>query len=179
MTSQMKVDDEVRLMVLDALQHKGNVQPIIQRIKKKCRLHKATIKASIDFLEKQGTIASYGPRVIFKELGYNLEVLELMQVDLSEKKTFDAFLNEMEKDVHIYMVAPIIGTGNLNLVIKHVHKDVESFHNHQNKNYYQKIPGLYKIIQDRRIFYLATPLYKNRSRSSCMIEIARQERGLE
>lgn len=179
MSLQMKPDDEVRLKVLGALLEKKVVMPAIERIKRKTGLHKATIKSSLAFLEKFGMIESYGPKVIFKKFGYNLEILELLQVDLSEKQAFEQFVKEVQKDPHVYMMAPMIGSGNLNIVLKHIHKNIESFHTHSIKNYYERIPGLYKLIKDRQIFYIAAPEYKNKPRTDSIINIIKQEKGLE
>lgn len=179
MALQIKVDDEVRLKVLSALLEKGIVQPNIQKVKKKTGLHKATIKSSLNFLEKTGLIESYGPKVIFKKLGYSLEILELLQIDLSEKQAFEQFLKEVQKDQHVYMMAPIIGSGNLNLVLKHIHNNIESFHKHNVKNYYEKIPGLYRLIKDRQIFYIAAPDYKNKPRTDSIINIIKEDKGIE
>jgi DNA-binding Lrp family transcriptional regulator len=179
MALQMKPDDEIRLQILNALLEKGIVQPSIQRIKKKTGLHKATIKSSLKFLEDNQLIESYGPKVIFKKFGYSLEILELLQVDFSEKQAFMQFLEAVQKDPHVYMMAPMIGSGNLNLVIKHIHKNIESFHKHNVKNYYEKIPGLYKLIKDRQIFYIAAPDYKNKPRTDSIIKIIKSEKGIE
>ncbi|MDO8647143.1 MAG: hypothetical protein Q7R70_01875 [Candidatus Diapherotrites archaeon] len=175
----MKSDDSTRIKILWALNEKGIVSPIIERVKRQTKLHKATVKSSIDFLEKNGVIVGYGPKVIFKKLGYELEILELLQVDLSEKHTFELFLKEAQKDPHVYMMAPIIGSGNLNIVLKHIHKDIESFHKYSNTNYYERIPGLYKLIKDRQIFYISAPTYKNEPRTKSIIKIIREENGLQ
>ena len=179
LTLHIKPDDEIRLSILSALLEKKVVSPTIQAIKKKTGLHKATIKSSLNFLEKTGVIEGYGPKMIFKKLGYELEILELLQVDLSEKQTFEKFVQEVQKDPHVYMMAPMIGSGNLNIVTKHIHKNIESFHTHNIKNYYEKIPGLYKLIKDRQIFYIAAPEFKNKPRTDSMVNVLKQDKGLE
>jgi len=179
LASQIKPDDHIRMDVLWALNERGVVSPIIERVKKQTKLHKTTIKSSIDFLEKNGVISGYGPKVIFKKLGYELEILELLQVDLSEKRTFELFAEEVKKDPHVYMMAPMIGSGNLNIVLKHIHKNIENFHNYSNKNYYEKIPGMYKLVKDRQIFYISNPDFKNEPRTKSIIKIIKQERGFQ
>ena len=54
MAQQMKADDEVRTRILAALIKKGSVQANISQVKKNSKMHKATIKTSIDFLMKEG-----------------------------------------------------------------------------------------------------------------------------
>ena len=52
MAQKMKVDDEIRLNILNAMLEKGATQPNMRRLKTKTNYHLATIKGSIDFLQK-------------------------------------------------------------------------------------------------------------------------------
>jgi len=177
MAGIMKIDDEVRIKVLEALLQKGAVIPNIRQIKRHTGLHKATIKSSLDFLVKQNILNGFGPKINFREFGYRLEPLELLQIDLSQKTLFEKFLNEAKKDPHIYRISAIIGAGNWNVAIRHFYSDIESFHKHTQKAYYEKIPRIYDLIKDRQIFYGTEPFYKVESRTKSIIEIIKHKKG--
>ncbi|MFH0955383.1 MAG: hypothetical protein V1777_04740 [Candidatus Micrarchaeota archaeon] len=175
----MKIDDQVRVAVLDALLKKGTVSANLSRIQHYTKLHKATIKASLEFLAKEGVLDGFGPKINFKKFGFGLEVLTILQVDLSEKKVFDDFLAEALKDPHFYSLSPVIGSGNWNLLARHFYHDIESYHKNEEENYFKKIPGLFKLVRDRQIFYVTEPHYKQSSRTESIIKAVKKEKGLD
>jgi len=177
MASNKQLDDEIRLNILNALLQKGTLQPNIRRLQKITGYHKATIKASLDFLEKEGVLEGYGPKISFKKFGYNLEAKVMLQMDRSEKDIFNKFLKQVENDPHLYRMTSIIGSGNWNIMTNHLYPDVESYHKNVQKTYYESIPGIYKLIKDRQIFYATEPYYKNASRTSSVIELIRKKKG--
>jgi hypothetical protein len=63
--------------------------------------------------------------------------------------------------------------------MRHLYKDIESYHKGTQKEYYEKIPGIYDFIKDRAIFYATEPLYKNVSRTESIVKLIRQDRGME
>jgi len=178
MSGQMQLTDEVRLNILEALLKKGSVVPNLRQIKRHTGYHLATIKASLDFLQKEGLLEGFGPKVNFRKLGHKLESIVLIQADLSEEKRLGKFLAASEKDPHLYRLSSIIGSGNWNLVARYIHRDVESFHKSEQENYFEKIPGIYNLIRDKDIFFTTGPHYKNESRTKSIIEIIKREKGL-
>ncbi len=178
MAGQMRLTDETRLNILEALLRKGSVQPNLNQIKRHTGYHLATIKSSLDFLKKQGLLEGYGPKMNFRSLGYKLESIVLLQADLSEEKTFRKFLEAVEKDPNLYRLSSIIGSGTWNLVARYIHRDVESFHKREQEEYFEKIHGIYNLVKDRDIFYTTEPHYKNESRTKSIIEIIKREKGL-
>ena len=173
----MKVDDEIRLNILDALLKKGSVMPNTRQIQKHTGYHKATIKSSLDFLMKKGMLEGYGPKFNFKKLGQSLEVVSIFQADLSDRKAVKRIIDAVQKDPNLYRLSAIVGSGNWNLIAHHIYKDVESHHAGINKKYYEPMPEMYKVIKDRQIFYKTEPLYKSESRTKSVIEIIRKEKG--
>jgi DNA-binding Lrp family transcriptional regulator len=173
----MKVDDEIRLKIIEALIKKRSVVPNIRQIKKYTGYHKATIKSSLDFLEKQGLLEGFGPKFNIKKFGLRLEAIELLQVDISEKELFEKYIEMVKKDPHTYRLSSIVGSGNWNILSRHIYKDIESFHKETQKTYYEKIPGMFKLIKDRQIFYTTDPFYKNESRTESIIKIIKREKG--
>jgi len=178
MPNKMHTDDEIRLNVLEALLKKGAVVPNLKQIQRQTGYHKATIKSSIDFLEKSEILEGFGPKINFRKFGYKLEVIELLQADLSKKKLFEQFLDAAKKDPCVYRITAVVGSGNWNLFVRHIYRDIESYHRDMQKNYFEAIPGIYDFIKDRQIFYATEPLFKNISRTNAIIEIARKEKGL-
>ncbi len=177
MVIKMDIRDESRIKVLGALLKRRCVHPNVSEIQKETGLHKATIKASLEFLAKHGVLAGFGPKVNFKNFGFKLEVVTILQLDLSEEKVFTDFLAACGKSPHIYSVSSIIGSGNWNLMLRHYYKDVESYHADWEKTFSKKIPGLFRLIKDRQVFYLAEPYYKEMPRTNSVIELVLKERG--
>ncbi|MBN2067879.1 MAG: Lrp/AsnC family transcriptional regulator [Candidatus Diapherotrites archaeon] len=174
MPGQMQLTDRVRVNILDALLKPKSVQPNIRQIKKHTGYHKATVKSSLDFLEKEGVLQGYGPKVDFRKLGYKLEVLGLSQVDSAAQKPFEKFLAMIEKDPHIYWVSSVVGSGNWNILTRHIHKDIESYHAEGQKRY-RGIPGFYDLVRDTQSFFSVEPVFKNLSRTKSIIELIKAE----
>lgn len=174
-----KIDDKIRLNILDALLKKRSVTPNIRQIQKYTGYHKATIKSSIDFLSKEGILSGFGPKVNFRKFGYKLESIVMMQTDLMEKATLKNFLDEAEKDPNLYRISSVVGSGNWNLMARYIYKDIESYHNGMQNKYYEKIPNIHNLIRDKTVFYGTDPLYKNVSRTKSIIEAIRKEKGYE
>lgn len=168
----MKATDSTRIGMLEALLKKNSVQPNIRQIQKHTDYHKATIKASLAFLEKNGILKGFGPKLDFRALGHNLEVLTLLQVDMSKQRAFEKFIDALEKDPHIYWVSSIIGPGNWNMMCRHIYKDVESYH-HDMRNRYMPIPGYHDLIKNMQSFFSVEPVFKNQSRTESIIELVK------
>ncbi len=168
----MKPTDRIRINVLDALLKKNSVQPNIRQIKRHTGYHKATIKSSLAFLEKQGILHGFGPKIDFRKLGFNLEVLSLCQLDLGQQKAFEQFLKTVERDPHVYWFGSIIGSGNWNVIRRHIHQDVESYHNEVQKRY-MSIPGYHDLVKDTQSFFSVEPTFKNESRTKSIIELVK------
>lgn len=175
----MKIDDEVRIRLLEALLKKGSVTANLSQLQHHTKLHKATIKASLEFLGKEGVLDGFGPKINFKKFGFALEVVTILQVDLSEKKIFDDFLAQALIDPHFYNLSPVIGSGNWNMMARHFYQDIESYHKNEEENYFKKIPGLFKLVRDRQIFYVTEPHYKQSSRTESILKAMKLEKGLD
>lgn len=178
MTKITKIDDAVRIRVLEGLLAKGTIVPHLNQLQQVTGLHKTTLKASIDFLKKEGVLGGFGPKVNFRRFGFGLEVISLLQVDLSETALFEAFVKQALDDPHFYDLSPVIGQGNWNLMARHFYKDIESFHKNEEENYFKKIPGLFRLIRDRHTFYVTEPHYKSSSRTFSILETIKREKGL-
>ncbi len=179
MAIHIKADDVVRLKTIQALLKKGSVVPNNRQIKRYSGFHKATIKSSVDFLLKDGVLQGFGPKIDFHKFGFKLEVIEMLHIDFAEKVIFKQYLDAVEKDDNIYMVSAVMGSGNWNLLLRHFYRDIESFHNSTQKNYYEKIKGIYKLIKDRQIIYATAPFYKSGSRTTSIINILKKEKGID
>jgi DNA-binding Lrp family transcriptional regulator len=179
MSYLMKIDDEVRLNVLEALLNPRAVSPNLEQIKKITGYHKATIKGSIEFLKKEGVLKGFGPKVDIKEFGFGLEVKTMLQADISKKKILDLFFEKVKTDPHVYQATGMIGSGNWNLALSSLYRDVESFHKHFSKNYFESVPDLFDLIKDKQVFYFTEPFYKMSSRTESIIKIIRFERGID
>jgi DNA-binding Lrp family transcriptional regulator len=175
----MKLDDEIRLNILKALLEKGSTQPNIRRIKTKTGYHLATIKSSLDFLQKEGILNGYGPKLAFWKLGYKLECVELLQLDFSKRELIEKFMDVVEKDPHVFSFNSIMGSGNFNVMSLQFYEDVESYHKNFQENYVKRIPGYYDVVKDRQVFYQTEPTFKRGSRTDSIIEILRKRAALD
>jgi DNA-binding Lrp family transcriptional regulator len=175
----MKVDDEIRLNVLKALIEKGATQPNIRRIKTKTSFHLATIKSSLDYLQKEGVLTGYGPKIAFWKLGYKLEAVELLQLDFSKPEFVEQYLAVARKDPHVFSLNSVMGSGNFNVISFQFYEDVESYHRNLQENYMKKIPNYYEVVKDRQVFYLTEPTFKRGSRTDSIIEIMRKKAAVD
>ncbi|MDO8427732.1 MAG: hypothetical protein Q7S92_00795 [Candidatus Diapherotrites archaeon] len=177
MVSGMRIDDEVRLTLLNALLKKNAVKPSLQELKRITGYHKATIVSSLKFLEEQGLISGYGPKIDFRKFGYKLEVTTLLQVNLSKKDLFSVFSEKVKQDSHAYWFSGMLGVKHWNVLIKHIFQDVESYQKHMQQEYYNAIPGIYDLIEDREIIFTTEPVYKSASRTKSLIEVIKKSKG--
>lgn len=179
MAQKMRVDDEIRLNILKVLMDKNCTQPNLRKIKSKSGYHLATIKSSLDFLNKEGIISGFGPKIAFWKLGYKLEAVELLQLDFSKKDLVEKYIDVAKKDPHVFALNSIMGSGNFNVVSFQFYEDVESYHKNLQENYVKKIPTYYEVVKDRQVFYITEPTFKRGSRTDSIIEIMRKKAGLD
>lgn len=179
MPSTMKIDDKIRLDILEALLKKGAVTPNIKQLQKYTGYHKATIKSSLDFLTKEGAIIGYGPKIDVKKLGYKIEVLTLLHLDLTKKNILEEFLGEIKKDDNTYFLSGIVGPGNFNILARHIYPDIESYHADTNKKYFETLQGIHSLIKNKDILYITEPTYKANPRTESIIKSLRKQKGLE
>lgn len=174
----MKMDDEIRLNILRALLKQGCVAPNIRQLQKSTGYHKATIKSSLDFMAKEGLLTGYGPKLDFRKFGFMLEVLTLLQVDLTQKEFLSKLLSELRKDENLYFFSGVVGSGNWNLMARHIYKDIESYHKGVNEKYFEKLSGIQDFVKAQETFYVTEPFYKLDSRVDSLIATIRKARGL-
>lgn len=179
MAQKIRFDDEIRLNILKVLLEKGTSQPNIRRIKAKTGYHLTTIKSSLDYLQKENILTGFGPKIAFWKLGYHLEVIEFLQIDLSKPNLAEKYLEFAKKDPHVFALSSLMGSGNFNTISFQFYEDVESYHKNLHDNYIKKITNYYEIIKDRQVFYLTEPIYKRIPRTNAIIEIMRQKTGLD
>lgn len=179
MGSNMSLTDKIRVNILDALIKKNSVIPNIRQIKRYTGYHKATIKSSLEFMQQQGLLEGFGPKIDLKKLGYNLEVIVLVQADLSRKDLLEKMVQITKQDPHVYRLSSVIGSGNWNLIVRQIYKDVESYHRWAQKTYYEVVPGIFDFVKDRQVFYETDPHYKTSSRTDAIISLIKREKGFE
>ena len=83
----------------------------------------------------------------------------------------------MKQDPNIYRLSAIIGSGNWNMMASHIYTDIETYHLDSLKKYYESIPGIFKLIKHKQIFYVTDPYYKNESRTQSVIDIVKNSKG--
>ena len=179
MAQKMRVDDGIRLNILNALLKKNCVQPNLKRIKTETKYHLATIKGSLDFLHKEDILKGYGPKLAFWKLGYKLETVELLQLDFSKSERVEEYLKVVDKDPHVWQLTSIMGSGNFNVMSLQFYEDVESYHRNLQERYVKKIKDYYDIVKDRQVFYLTEPHFKKGSRTDSIIDLMRKKIAID
>lgn len=174
-----KIDDPIRVKILSAMTKSGAVTPNIRQIKKLTGFHRATIKSSIDFLEKEKFILGYRPLLDPLVAGYNLKSTSYFQVDFSEKETYKKFLNLIEKDKSVLSASQVISDGNYNLSLSFLSKNIESLHNNLRDKYIYKLPNYYDFVKKSSSFYLSSPIYKDVNEIDTLISLLLEEQGIE
>ena len=179
MAQKMRIDDEIRLNILKTLLEKNCTQPNLRRIKAKTGYHLATIKSSLDFLQKEGVLSGYGPKIAFWKLGYKLECVEMLQLDFSKRDAVEKYLDAARNDPHVFALNSVMGSGNFNVISFQFYEDVESYHKNQQETYVKKIPNYYEVVKDRQVFYLTEPTFKRGSRTDSIIQVVRRRAGID
>ena len=178
MAVAMKMDDEVRLNILSALLKAGSVSPNLRQIQKCTGYHKATIKSSLDFLAKEGLLSGFGPKGNFRKFDYKLEVLTLLQADLTDKEFLKKFVDEAKKAENLYFLSGVLGSGSWNLIARHIYRDIESYRKGIGQKYFEKLHGIHDFVKAQEVFYLTEPFYKFDSRTDSLIHSIRKSKGL-
>ena len=144
----------------------------VQRIKK------------IDNSKKRATIDSvFDERTIFalNKLLVNgpLERIEGIISAGKEANVYLAYdLNGKEVAIKIYKID---SNTSENKILSKINNYIGTLKQLQEKINQDKsqISDLFKLIQNREVFYATEPMYKNRSRTKSLIEIMKKEKGLD
>jgi len=179
MAINKKLDDSIRTKILAAMQKKGSDVPNIRQIQKITGFHRATIKSSIDFFEKQNFITGYRPLLDPKIISYDLKSFVYLQVDVSQKDKFKKFLKLVEKDNNVFSCSEVISNGEHNLAISFISKDIENQHNNIRKKYLLTIPNYFDFVKKTTSFYLSAPFYKQKNIIDSVIDLLKEKHGLD
>lgn len=171
MSARISAFDKIRLGILSTLNKKGAVKPNLLKIKKETGMHLATVKTSIDFLEKNNIIKGFGPKVNFQGLGFNVEATTLLQADLSKKNLLTEFTELAKKDNYTYWLSGMLAFSNYNLVQRQIFKDMESYQKVLQTHYIEKMSDYFLFIKERQVFFTVAPLYKSYSRTDAVIKL--------
>lgn len=178
MAVQKRIDDPIRLKILEALYRPRALSPNIRQIQKYTKLHKATIKSSIDFMIEEGALKGFGPKFNFAKFGYKLEPIILYQMNMHEKKVFKDLLTKINEDPHVFRVTGLMGSGTWNIVARSMYKDVQDFYRDTQK-YHEEVEGMYDLIKNTMLFFDTEPVYKEHPRGKSMLELLKREQGLD
>lgn len=179
MDDSKKILDPIRIKILSSMRKQGVLVPNIRQLKKHTGFHRATIKSSIELMEKQGLIKHYIPTVNSSVAGYGLRVWTFLQMDISNQKLLNNLKKIMTKIPNIYHCSEVITERGYNIAIGYLAKNVEDYYNNIQRKYFINYPDIYNNIKDRSVFYLSEPTYIQKSHSSTIIDILEKEQGIE
>ncbi|HNW05394.1 MAG TPA: hypothetical protein PK655_01540 [archaeon] len=179
MDDSKKILDPIRIKILSSMRKQGVLVPNIRQLKKHTGFHRATIKSSIELMEKQGLIKHYIPTVNSSIAGYGLRVWTFLQMDISNQKLLNNLKKIMTKIPNIYHCSEVITERGYNIAIGYLAKNVEDYYNNIQRKYFINYPDIYNNIKDRSVFYLSEPTYIQKSHSSTIIDILEKEQGIE
>lgn len=178
MQEHKKPLDQIRIKILSAMRKKGVLSPNIRHIKRLTGFHRATIKSSIENMEKSGLITGYCPNINPSMAGYPLRVWSYIQMDLSNTTANKEFQNIINSIPNIYHCSEVITDKGYNVCIGYLSKSVEDYYNNIQKQYFTNNQQLYNFIRQRNVFYLSPPIYIQKSISDTFIDILEKEAGL-
>ena len=179
MATSKKLDDSIRVKILSAMQKKGCIQQNVRRIQKETGFHRATIKSSIDFLEKNEFIKGYRPLLESQKVGYNLNIFSFLQTDLNDKTSFNKLKENALKDSNVIFFSDTISESNYNIALGYLSKDIEDFHNNIKDKYQLDIPNYLDFVKKQTNFFQAHPFYKNNNRTDALINLLKKKVGME
>ncbi|MFH0905915.1 MAG: Lrp/AsnC family transcriptional regulator [archaeon] len=174
-----KIVDPIRVKILDSMTKKSCVAPNIRQIKRETGLHRATIKTSIDFMEKENFILGYRPLLDPLKAGLNLSAWSFLQVDLtSDKQRVSDFINIVKKDNSILHCSEVITDSNRNIAINYLSTSIEELHK-KLKNYYATFPNVYSFIKKKDAYYLTGDIFKHVNEIDSIIAILKENTNIE
>ncbi len=176
MPTQKKIIDPIRVKILSAMKQKKAISPNIKEIQKITGFHRTTIKSSINFLEENKFINGYRPLLDAKVAGYNLKSKVLLQVDLSDKKTFNEFLKIINDDSNIISCSQVITENQSNIFLNMLSKNIEDQYKDFQEKYYQ-IPNVFNFIKNRSMCFLTEPSYKKKNEIDALIDLLEKDIG--
>lgn len=159
----MRFDDEVRVNILNALRKPYSIQPNISKIQKLTGLHQLTIKNSLKFLKQEGVVLGFIPNVSPKATGIRLVTIMLLDIDLTDKETFNHFMKHALTDPFVFSVNRIIGSSNWNLMIEFISTSVEEIDDNLNKWFFERIPNIASFVRNKQILYCVPAVHKSGS----------------
>lgn len=171
---KIQLKDETRLSIIKALFEPGALKPHLKSIQRATGMHLATISSSLDFLQQEGILTGYFPRV--NPLAFDLKLFGflLIQLPTVPKPKFQKLVDYARKDPHLLTFTSLAGTDH-NLCMEFLHTDINAF-NRALQRYYEAFPQL--VSAKREIVYVTEPIYKNFSRSQTVLNILKKELGL-
>ncbi len=179
MDDSKKILDPIRVKILSSMRKERVLVPNIRQLKKHTGFHRATIKSSIDFMEKQGLIKHYIPSLNASIAGYGLRVWTYLQMDISNKKTNVNLRKIVTSIPNVYHCSEVITEKGYNIAIGYLAKNVEDYYNNVQRQYFYNSPEVYDLVKERTVFYLSDPTYVQKSHSSTLIDILEKEQGIE
>jgi DNA-binding Lrp family transcriptional regulator len=174
-----KVNDSIRVKILDAMRKKGSIVPNVRQIKKITGFHRATIKSSIQFLEKENFITGYRPLLDPKVVGFNLNAMQYMQINFSEKDKFKKYLELVKDDKSVYLCSEVISDNSFSLALGYLSRNIESHHINIKKKYILGISNYFDFIKQNSTFYLSSPVYKNLNQIDVIIDLLKEELAID
>ncbi len=178
MQETKKLLDPIRVKILSAMRKKDVLSPNIRHLKRLTGFHRATIKSSIDSLEKSKLITGYVPAIDPFVAGYGLKVWTFLQMDLSNESANKNFQKIIKTIPNVYHCSEVITDKGYNISIGYLAKSVEDYYNNIQRQYATNYPDIYNYIKQRTVFYLSQPNYVFKSQSDTLIDILEKDSGL-
>ena len=166
--SNMKVDDEIRLSIMDALTDEAAAKPNIEYIAEKTGLSRRTIYNSLEFLKDNKVFSGFTPVIDKARLGFNITKICLLNVDLSKEEGILKMKADLINNPRCCWFSDIIASDAYNFISMSVYRSIDESHHLSGSccNYSDLVKG-------RQFFYLDTDhehLHKNVTPVKCAIK---------
>jgi len=172
----MKVDDEVRIKVLDAM-FNGGLEANFSKIAKISGLDVKTVRNSIFFLEKENVITSYMPLISARRLGFYHLHVDVTNYEFNNegerKRVYEDIRKRMPNE---YMVYTTNGPGLMNKLTMGIFRN-----GHDKYQCEKKLSDevhLRKWMKDKISIPLMEKL-KYEALSKTVVDILKKEKGIK
>jgi len=167
--SSMKIDDDIRLSIMDALTDEAAAKPNIEYIAEKTGLSRRTIYNSLEFLRDNNVFSGFIPVIDKARLGFNITKVCLMDIDLDKEEDIRKMKADLLNNPRCYWFSDIIGSDAYNFFIMSVYRSIDECH-HFSRN----CCNYADLIKGKQFFYLDTGhehLHKNINPAKCAINL--------
>ncbi len=156
---EMKLDDPVRLAVLNSFTKRGSLLVDRHNIAETTKVKESEVMSILRSLTNKGVLRGYAPRINVRAFGFKLRSLTLLGLDYSHRKELDELSKFMLKDPYNYFISECLLSSPWDLVIGSLHRNAEDYTRYLQR--YHASLNYDKLVKDSQLFHLGPKLIKD------------------